>query len=186
MEWGWNPDTLEAAATSVAAAAAIIAGIFAWGAYRAERAAHRLALEALATEQQRDERALAEKERAQAEAVSAWTQHNTSDETLSLIVQNLSSAPIYSVRLGVVLGRIAYYAGWVRVLPPTSTPTVVPLHENTVPRWLEWRATHERVPTVLVEATYADAAGRWWFRNALGALREIDENDAYRYGSTAH
>lgn len=43
MGWGWNPDSVAAAATALAAIAAVAAGIFAAGAYRTERRSHDLA-----------------------------------------------------------------------------------------------------------------------------------------------
>lgn len=37
MQWGWNPDSVAAVTTTLAAVAAAVAGYFAWGAYKLER-----------------------------------------------------------------------------------------------------------------------------------------------------
>ena len=58
MQWGWNPDTVAAITTALAAIAAVVAGFFAWGAYRIER--------------EREQRVADEAKRQQAQLISAW------------------------------------------------------------------------------------------------------------------
>ncbi len=194
MQWGWNPDSFAAIATVLAAAAAMIAGVFAWLAYRAERDARQLASKAhdlterahsdrIEREQQREK----EKERAQAEMVSAWTvvvEAEGGGKGVEMYVQNLSSAPVYSVCLGFVLpSAVDVYAGRVRLVPPNQKhPVLVAVKPRAVGEWRSWAVGARAQAAPYVELTFHDAAGRWWYRDGHGVLAETTETDAYRYG----
>lgn len=192
MQWGWNPDTVEAVTTALAAVAAVAAGIFAWGAYRAERDArelakrsHELTESAHESGRQRDLRELEEKKRAQAELVSAWAVTGEEEQPWAGVrIQNLSSAPVYSVSLGLVLkGEQSVYGGWVRVLPPTgSEPMQESIKDAALDAWRRWAGARRPLPVPLVEFTFHDAAGRWWLRDGDGVLCEISEDERWRYG----
>ena len=190
MQWGWNPDTVAAITTALAALAAVIAGFFAWGAYQAERdardlakQAHKLAEDAHRAGLDREQRAFEDKKRKQAEMVSAWTVL-TEDDTIELRVQNLSSAPVYSACLGIVLSNgSAVYARRARVIPPSGrSPMSIEIKESAVEAWQRWAKNRMPKPVPFVEFTFHDASGNWWFRDGSGSLIETTENEAYRYG----
>lgn len=194
MQWGWNPDTVAAITTALAAIAAVVAGFFAWGAYQAERdardlakKAHELAESSHEAARQREQRASNDKRRKQAEAVSAWAvvcESPGADDYIDVCVQNLSSAPVYAVRLGVLLSQdSAVYAGWERVLPPTGRmPKPVSVKDAAIESWRRWAKPRSSKPAPYVELTFRDASDTWWLRDGHGVLSEIDEDDAYRYG----
>ncbi|WP_435771805.1 hypothetical protein [Nocardioides sp. SYSU DS0651] len=166
MRWGWNPDSLAAAATVGAAVAAIVAGYFAWLAYSIQRA---------------------EQVQRHAQQLAAWEARETpasaaAENCLAIVVQNSSSLPFYRVRFWVKLGMMApVYAGWMRVVPPTGSTVPLQLHEGCTTAWDIWRSSGTRNPTVPVEFTFLDASGTWWLRSFEGGLTRINESDAYRY-----
>lgn len=195
MQWGWNPDTIEAITTALAAIAAVVAGFFAWRAYQAEsdardlaRLAHDVAESAFKADRDREVRELEEKQRAQAEMVSAWAVIGDGDEpSVEICIQNLSPTPVFAVCLGMVVRKgVALYARRVRVLPPSGRE---PRQESVKDAAADaWRTSHgartwRTVP--LVEFTFHDAAGRWWFRDEHGVLTEISERESWRYGAKA-
>lgn len=184
MEWGWNPDTVGAVTTALAAVAAVVAGIFAGGAYRAERQAHQLAVQSREAEQERDAATAEEKRRAQADLVAVWTEVVDSPDarTLRIVAQNASATPVFALRIGVVLGAKPVYARWVRLLPPGGAPQHYDLKEYAHEQWRRWAAGRGTVPEAYVEYTFRDAGGRHWLRDSQGALTEIDEDQAWRYG----
>lgn len=135
MSWGWNPETLSAGAAVVAMLAALVAGWYAarsFGEMRTQSTATQeqatAALSQLTMESRRQERA-------QAEAVCAWTtsdkwakpsQETDTDasptaqtaltpydsatdvsEELILLLQNFANAPVYDLRVAVDLGTRA-------------------------------------------------------------------------------
>jgi hypothetical protein len=175
MQWGWNPDSIAAITTALAALAAAVAGYFAWGAYKLER--------------DREKRLSESQKRQQAELVSAWTVVETTadgESCIELRVQNLASAPVYEVTLGVQLGKACAYAAKVRVVPPSGRdPLVVKLTEKGLQRWLDWAKGPARKLAPYVEFTFCDTAGAWWYRDTRGTLVEIDPKDKYRYGEPA-
>lgn len=193
MQWGWNPDSFAAIMTALAALAAVVAGGFAWFAYRAERDARELARQSHATteksyqaEREREQRDLEDRERAQAEMVSAWAVIGPGDEpTVEICIQNLSAAPVYSVRLGLFAKKSdCNYAGWVRVLPPTGSVTrQEPVHHTAAQAWKKYDGARAAKPMPMVEFTFHDAAGRWWLRDEHGVLTEIAENENWRYAT---
>ena len=188
MGWGWNPETVEALATAVAAVAAIAAGIFAGNAYRAERETRALAKRGHAITEDRERRELEDKRRGQAELVAAWAVVSDDAQTtnVEVCIQNLSAAPVYAVSLGFVLtGQESVYARWVRVLAPSNgVQTLRPVKPFAVERWRAWCGGRRRMADPLVEFTFRDAAGRWWLRDAEGVLSEIDESSRWRYPRT--
>ncbi|WP_431792080.1 hypothetical protein [Microbacterium paraoxydans] len=171
MQWGWNPDSVAAMTTVLAAAAAVVAGLYAWRAYRLERA--------------REDRASVAMKRQQAEMVSAWTviqQGENGENYVELRVQNLGSAPVYEVTLGIQLGSVCSYAAKTRVVPPSGrNPMEVRLTERGLERWLTWAKGPARKLAPYVELTFCDSAGAWWFRDTRGALVEIDSERRYLY-----
>lgn len=194
MQWGWNPDTVAAITTALAAIAAVVAGFFAWGAYKSEqegrrlsRDAHDLAQKTHEASRQREQRASEDKKRKQAEMVSAWAVVCAGDDGESYVevcVQNLSSAPVYSVSLGALLSRdTAVYAGWARVVPPSGrNPSIITVKDAAVEAWRRWASVRTPKPAPYVEFTFHDASGHWWLRDGRGVLSEIVEAEAYRYG----
>ncbi|MFK3677074.1 hypothetical protein ACI2IP_05050 [Microbacterium sp. NPDC090218] len=172
MQWGWNPDTIAAITTALAAIAAMVAGYFAWGAYKLERA--------------REKRVSENLKRQQAEMVSAWTvvrQGPDGESHIELHVQNLASAPVYEVRLGVEIGTTCVYGGWARVLPPSARdPLLVRVADRGLESWRDWVRGRATKTAPYVEITFCDTAGTWWLRETGGALREIDPSEKYRYG----
>lgn len=194
MEWGWNPDTVAAITTALAAIAAVVAGFFAWAAYSAERdartlakKAHDLAESAHVAAREREQRASQDKRRKQAEAVSAWAvvcEAPGEEHYIDVCVQNLSSAPVYAVRLGILLSQdSAVYAGWERVLPPSGRmPTAVAVKDAAIESWRRWAKPRASKPAPYVEFTFRDASDAWWLRDGHGVLSEISEDEAYRYG----
>lgn len=185
MGWGWNPETVEALATAVAAVAAIAAGIFAGSAYRAERETRALAEKGHAITEDRERRELEDKRRAQAELVAAWAVVLDDAQTtnVEVCIQNLSAAPVYAVSVGFVLtGQESVYARWVRVLAPTNgAQTLRPVKPFAAERWRAWCGGRRPMADPLVEFTFRDTAGRWWLRDAEGVLSEIDEGSRWRY-----
>lgn len=167
--------------TGVAALAAVVAGGFAWTAYRAESESRRLAEKSYQADRDREQRELEEKKRAQAELVSAWGV--AEGDGVAICVQNLSASPVYNMRLGLFVRKgECRYAGWVRVMPPTSAGARgVDVKPDALDAWAEADGSRKRVPTPLVEFTFRDAAGRWWWRDENGVLTEIDESRKYRY-----
>lgn len=174
MQWGWNPDTIAAITTALAAFAAAIAGYFAWGAYQLER--------------RREKRVSENLKRQQAEMVSAWTvvkEGADGESYIELRVQNLASAPVYEVTLGVQLGGACAYAAKVRVVPPSGRdPLVVKLTDRGLERWLAWAKGRARKLAPYVEFTFCDTAGAWWYRDTRGSLAEINADAKYRYDET--
>ncbi|MFK3834533.1 hypothetical protein [Microbacterium sp. NPDC087868] len=192
MQWGWNPDSIAALTTALAAVAAVVAGYFAWKAYQAESDARGLAIKAhdLAERAhdariEREQLLEKEKERAQAEMVSAWAVvvEAGGEKCVEVHVQNLSPAPVYSVRLGFELaGSPNLYAGWARVLPPTpGVPERPKVHDDATRDWRIWGRRRGRHAAPYVELTFHDASGRWWYRDGHGVLAETTEKDAWRY-----
>jgi hypothetical protein len=173
MQWGWNPDTVAAVTTALAAVAAVVAGVFAWGAYRIER--------------EREQRVADDAKRQQAQLISAWAVNREDADSeigVELHVQNLSTAPVYEVSLGIEVAGKCSYAGWARVIPPSRTsPLVIPVTEERLKGWRQWAATRSRkpAPAPYVEFTFCDTAGSWWHRDTRGALAEIDREAKYRY-----
>ena len=190
MQWGWNPDTVAAITTALAAIAAVVAGFFAWGAYQAERdarglakKAHELAERAHLASQERELLASQDKKRKQAGMVSAWAVVTEAD-TIELCVQNLSSAPVYEVCLGVILSNgSGVYARRARVIPPSGrNPSTFDVKDGAVDAWQRWAKSRTPKPVPFVEFTFHDASGNWWLRDGHGVLEEITKEDAYRYG----
>lgn len=169
--WGWNPETVSAITATLAALSAVVAGYLAWRVYRLERERERRASERL--------------KRHQAELISAWTvvKRGADDRSsVELRVQNLGSAPVYEVTLGVQLGTVCSYAAKKRVVPPTGHESVaVELTEKGLERWRRWATGPVRSLPPYAEFTFCDAAGAWWFRDTRGALVEIQENQKYLY-----
>lgn len=171
MQWGWNPDSIAAITTVLAALAAAFAGYYAWGAYKLER--------------DREKRSSEKLKRQQAEMVSAWSVVREGDDGefhVELLVQNLASAPIYEVRLGLEIGGPCFYAGWARIVPPSvRDPLLVPVAKNGHETWRKWVKGRATKAAPYVELTFCDTAGTWWHRDTRGALVEIDARDNYRY-----
>lgn len=191
-QWGLNPESVEAVMTTVAAFAAVVAGVFAYRAYGAEREArdvakdsHETAEKSYRAAREREYRELEDRRRAQAELVSAWAVAGDGDEpSVEISIQNLSAAPVYSVRLGLFAKKgVCNYARWVRVLPPTRTDARrEPVQEPAAAEWRAGDGARGSKPTPMVEFTFHDAAGRWWHRDEHGVLNEIDESESWRYG----
>ncbi|WP_341935891.1 hypothetical protein MRBLWO14_001568 [Microbacterium sp. LWO14-1.2] len=172
MQWGWNPDTVAAVTTALAALAAIVAGYFAWGAYALERRRELI-------ESERDKRAVAEQ-------VSAWAEvrEEPAGTRVDIHVQNLAASPVYEVRLGIEASGKCNYAGWARVIPPSrDVPSVVEVTPERLERWDRWTRSRIPKPVPYIEFTFCDAAGAWWHRSARGVLTEITDSEKYRYGS---
>lgn len=170
MEWGWNPDTVAATTTAIAAVAAIVAGIFAWSAYALERRRE-------SSESRRARRAMAEQ-------VSAWAEvrEEAGMTHVDIHVQNLASSPVYEARFGIEASGRCNYAGYARVVPPSrSAPLVIEVTQERSERWERWMRSRVPKPTPYIELTFCDAAGAWWHRDSRGLLCEITHLQKYRY-----
>lgn len=193
MQWGWNPDSIAALTTALAALAAVVAGFFAWGAYRAESEARDLARQGqalaergLEADRAREARELELERRAQAELVSAWAVvRDSAVPSVELRVQNLSAAPVYAVTAGFELtGFSSQYAKWIRVLPSTgSEARNENVKDGAIAGWTKWIGSRRPCPVPYVEFTFRDARGAWWLRDGSGVLSEISESERWRYGT---
>lgn len=198
MEWGWNPDTIIAFATCVATFAAIVAGVFAalsfiqmkrqareaWAqtahARRQVEESQKQTLEAKnqskATLEQL-EWAREDRERAQAESIAAWTEseNRENNETLRIVLQNLSSAPVNNVRVATRMGTEKnpeyFYAARQEFLPPTGREChkIEPSKAST-DHWPTWKRKPTRNPHPRVDIIFTDARGINWVRKADGRL----------------
>lgn len=205
MEWGWNPDTLIAIATTLAMFAAMTAGYFARRSYhqmlkqvreavRQTDAANNQALEAAkqtvearaqttATKQQ-VEWAAEDRKRAQAELVAAWTEATLSDdqETLHVVLQNLSAAPVANVRIATRMGTAKdpeyFYAAREDFLRPTGKEChrIVPSKASSE-HWPEWKRKRTRNLYPGVDIIFRDARGIDWIRNADGQLEKYADGE---------
>lgn len=149
---GW----IEAVATALALLAAMIAAIFAVGAFRIETARERRWEDSAA--------------RAQAEVVAAWGHRG------EVIIVNGSALPVYDVQL-VVLIRGKSVAMKLNHLQPTDVggrkvrETVFLKHFDTQYRAAD--AAGEGMPSTLVVIEFSDAAGQRWLRDARGRLSRL-------------
>ncbi|SMX74863.1 hypothetical protein [Brevibacterium antiquum] len=203
MEMGWNPDTVIAIATCVAAAAAIVAGIFAARSFvemkkqasEAEQQTAHARRQAEQSEKQTEEaraqsKAVAEqlewarvdRERAQAESVAAWTESVGND--LVVVVQNQSLTPIFDVRLATCLGTDnrpkRYYAARKTVLPPSKDDghKLAPA-TATIMNLEDWRKKHPKNPLPRVDLIFKDKYGIEWQRHWDGQLHPYESEQPF-------
>lgn len=198
MEWGNNPDTLIALSTTLAFIAAAIAACFARKSYlqmsrqvdEARKQTASAMRQALASEQQTCQArsqtraakqqldwAVEDRQRAQAEQVSAWTETATSDgkNALRIVLQNLSTAPVTNVRIATRMGTRKepryFYATQEDFLKPTgdSPHWIIPA-KATGDHWTEWKRTRPRNSYPAVDIIFNDVRGVDWIRNADGQL----------------
>jgi hypothetical protein len=121
-----------------------------------------------------------EDRKAQAHRVSGWSDHieqvsASAEHHVTVVVQNSSNEPVYSVRAAVGDSWDSGHIGFAEldlryVLPPKSCD------RQTVPLDLGTTATGEYEPTPPVELIFRDAAGRYWHRHRSGTLTEITKN----------
>lgn len=190
MEWGSNPDTVMAAATVVAAIAAITAGFYAARSFSQMRKQAEASMKQLEVVQkqahvdrERLEADWKHRERAQADAVAGWTDEATGEdgeEKLFVVLQNASAVPVYELRVAVSFetsdGSECRYASTPKFLPPTTSKNEwIVAAPGAQSYWKDvWlkRRTKNRNP--LVELVFQDSYGKTWIRSPAGVLREYE------------
>lgn len=174
MTWGWNPDTVEAAATTCAALLAAFAAYYAYRAYKAQDQSLEAQLEELATIQseQRDTREQAR--RKQADGVAVWWPTGSAYNDFSaIVIGNPSGAPVYDLEV-IAEYRDTRSVRRIRradVVPPGEILRKLPGTEQT---WLHKQPFDKRVdrnrqrPILWIQ--FRDAAGEEWTRGRTGLL----------------
>lgn len=136
-----------------------------------------------ATKQQ-VEWAAEDRKRAQAELVAAWTDVALSDdqESLHVVLQNLSAAPVANVRIATRKGTANdpeyFYAAREDFLRPTGEEChrIVPSKASSE-HWPEWKRKRTRNLYPGVDIIFRDARGIDWIRNADGQLEKYADGD---------
>ena len=183
---GW----LTAGATTPAAIAAIVAGYFAFGAFRQQNEQLKLAML-----QERDRRAdraveVDETRKRQARLISAWVDAYTpvrdewsGTDMTPLFIANTSGEPVYNIVATLVLvqGAGAPQRGedWARRhqekhdTPMTTAAILPPGRWRVLVRGTHW--TSGMGLRAAAEVAFTDRAGAHWIRRGTGDLEELDE-----------
>ncbi|UUW88455.1 hypothetical protein [Pimelobacter simplex] len=168
-----------AAASVVTLVAALVAAWFAGSAYRIEAA--------------REDRLLEDARKSQASRVAAWlgtvevdvlvpgpsgTPNRTRTHNRDVIlIRNASDLPVTTVTLWIHFEDVGISAEFVPLVPPASAPYVHRLSEDTRSAWGEAIEMYHDAntptlvpPTLTIDISFTDAAGRRWTRRADGEL----------------
>ncbi len=159
--WGWNPETLSAIATTLAALAAISALATFWWRWRDKR----------------DEAHHAK--RRDAEDFRVWTEKE--GDELFMFVFNGAANPVFDVRVAIDLvsrnGSDKRYAMSRACVPSRRglDPVRRALSKSVREDWEPWAKKRSVNDEPMVEYHFRDTAGIWWQRTTDGRLIEITE-----------
>ncbi|KAB2811124.1 hypothetical protein F9L07_04150 [Pimelobacter simplex] len=159
-----------AGASVVTLFAAVVAAVFAAGAFNLETA--------------REERYRQDQRRYQAERVAAWfayidVQGAYKRRTRGFMVRNASDLPVTNVNLYLFFDGNPVAMQSVTVAPPADEPVhhrldslVGDALDRARERFTEIHGDEVLVPSATVDITFTDAAGQRWHRKATGELTE--------------
>lgn len=184
---GW----VTAAATSVAAVAAVIAGVFAFRAF-GQQARQLAIIQGREQDRQEDRRSESEEKRkAQARLIAGWVtaikpmkdEWSGSDMT-PLFLVNSSREPVYNVVATLVLvqgaGGPRRGEDWAdrhkekHDTPMTTAAVLLPGHWRVLVRGTHW--TGAMAFRAAAEVAFTDRAGAHWVRRGTGELEELPES----------